>query len=295
MAIADYLPCEKRIIDSEGTKYTDGVNPYDPGGPTRYGITLKDARLHWKRNATAEDVRLMPISVALAIYKSKYWDAMNCDALPPGIDYTVMDYGVNSGIGRSGKVLRRLVGLPDNTSKITPEVVDAVNKRDVAALIHAMNNERLRFLQSLKIWPTYKNGWTVRVRGVDAYSIKLWSDPTTAANSPTLEVPKATLPGATEGPVPLPQERPADAGEGPKGVVPEPKTTKTVLKTATGTGAPTVTWHWWDWIAAHPAASVTIAVCAGVLVFVAFKALRDWHAAKQEAPTSGIAVVPVKA
>ena len=32
-----------------------------------------------------------------------------------GVDYSVFDYGVNSGIGRSGKVLRRAVGLPDNS------------------------------------------------------------------------------------------------------------------------------------------------------------------------------------
>jgi uncharacterized phiE125 gp8 family phage protein len=34
-------------------------------------------------------------------------------------------YGVNSGIGRSGKVLRRVLGLPDNTSVVTDQVVAA--------------------------------------------------------------------------------------------------------------------------------------------------------------------------
>ena len=40
------------------------------------------------------------------IYR-KYWDAQRCDELPAGVDYAVFDYGVNSGIGRSGKVLPR--------------------------------------------------------------------------------------------------------------------------------------------------------------------------------------------
>ena len=35
----------------------------------------------------------------------------------------MFDYGVNSGIGRSGKVLRRVVGLPDDTSVVTDQVL----------------------------------------------------------------------------------------------------------------------------------------------------------------------------
>lgn len=39
-------------------------------------------------------------------------------------------YGVNSGIGRSGKVLRRVVGLPDNSRGTTDQVLNAVAKRE---------------------------------------------------------------------------------------------------------------------------------------------------------------------
>src|SRR5579863_3816769 len=97
---ADYGECERRILLSEGG-YTN--DPRDPGGPTNWGITLADARLHWKPDATAEDVRAMPREVAERIWKEKYWDALNCAALPHGVDYTVFDYGGNSGIGRSGR------------------------------------------------------------------------------------------------------------------------------------------------------------------------------------------------
>jgi lysozyme family protein len=292
---ADYLPVEKRIIDSEGTRYTDGVHPYDPGGPTRYGITLKDARLHWKRDATANDVRLMPLSVALAIYKSKYWDAMNCDALPAGLDYTVMDYGVNSGTGRSGKVLRRLCALPDNTSRIDATVIDAVSKRDTLALIHAMNKERLAFLETLKIWSTYGRGWATRVRGVDSFSAQLAANPQIAADAPTLKPTPPVLPGATEGPVPLPPERPIEETGATKGMVPPPKVAKGTVTTAAGGAGGASAAHWWDWIAAHPGPSIVIAVCAAILVFVIVKAINDRHTAAQEAPAPGTVPVPIKA
>jgi sterol desaturase/sphingolipid hydroxylase (fatty acid hydroxylase superfamily) len=58
---------------------------------------------------------------------------------------------VNSGIGRSGKVLRRTLRLPDNTSVVTDEVVAAGRAIDPRALITAICDERLHFLQSLKI------------------------------------------------------------------------------------------------------------------------------------------------
>lgn len=285
--LADYPVCEKRVIDSEGSKYTDGVHPYDPGGPTRWGITLADARLHWKKGATANDVRLMPLSVALQIYKSKYWDAVNADALPAGLDYTVFDYGVNSGIGRSGKVLRRLCGLSDHTSKINQEVLDAVKKRDLDALIHAMNKERLAFLQSLKIWPTYKGGWTIRVRGVDSFSITLAHDPATAATAPTL------TPAANSNNIPNAGIAEVEVFDGTaKGQVDPPTTAKAIIKggtTATATGSG---YAWFDWIAAHPGATAVIVVCVGVLIAVAWKAINDAHKAKQEAPLPNWEVVP---
>ena len=65
----------------------------------------------------------MTVDEAKAIYRKRYWDVQRCDELPAGVDYSVFDYGVNSGIGRSGKVLRRVVGLPDNTSVVTDQVL----------------------------------------------------------------------------------------------------------------------------------------------------------------------------
>src|SRR3990167_11046994 len=89
-------------------------HPSDPGGPTNWGITITDARKYWKSNATAADVREMPKTVAEDIYRKHYASPMQYDNLPAGVDYSVLDYAINSGIGRSGKVLRRGCGLAGN-------------------------------------------------------------------------------------------------------------------------------------------------------------------------------------
>jgi lysozyme family protein len=57
----------------------------------------------------------MKVEQAKAIYRQRYADPMRFNDLPSGVDYTVLDYAINSGLGRSGKVLRRVVGLPDTT------------------------------------------------------------------------------------------------------------------------------------------------------------------------------------
>lgn len=160
-----------RILISEGSTYTN--DPEDPGGPTKYGITIYDTRLYVKKGATAADVKALTKDVAIKIYDEKYWDALNCDELPSGLDYTIVDYGVNSGIARSGRVLRQLLGMPTNDWHVTPEVIAAINKRAVTALIRGENSERLNFLQHLNTWPRFGGGWGARVRSVNAISLNL--------------------------------------------------------------------------------------------------------------------------
>ena len=167
MAASNYETCEAHVLASEGG-YSN--NPHDPGGPTNWGITIYDARLYWKHDATAEDVQTMPKSVAQDIYRRKYWDALNCDALPAGLDYTVFDYGVNSGIKRSGDALRHCMGLSVADWHVTGDVVTALAGRDIKLLIGEINDERMAFLRGLKTWPDFYKGWTARVASVRAVS-----------------------------------------------------------------------------------------------------------------------------
>lgn len=171
MAVQDYPhPCEDNVLKSEGG-YTN--NARDPGGPTNWGITIYDARMYWKKDATAADMKAMPLSVAQAIYKPKYWDSLACDQLPGGLDYTVFDYGVNSGIARSGRVLRLQLGLPQNDWHVTPDVLAAIAKHDPAMLIQAINDERLNFLHHLSTWDEFGKGWGSRVKSVDSISLHM--------------------------------------------------------------------------------------------------------------------------
>lgn len=177
MARSTYEAALARLLAHEGG-YTN--HPSDPGGPTNFGITIADYRRYVKSDATAADVKTMTIDQAKAIYRTKYWDAQRCDELPAGVDYAVFDYGVNSGIGRSGKVLRRVLGLADNASMVSDAVIAAAAARDSKQIVSAICDERLRFLQSLKTWNVFGKGWGRRVAEVRAAALAMVVSPPVA-------------------------------------------------------------------------------------------------------------------
>lgn len=170
MAKETYSDALNKLLQHEGG-YSN--NPSDPGGPTNFGITIADYRMYINSNGSAEDVKNMNIQDAKKIYKEKYWNAQRCDELPAGVDYAVFDYGVNSGIGRSGKVLRRILGLSDNTSKIDDLVIQAASKADPEDLITKIMDERLKFLKGLRTWSVFGRGWGRRVVEVQDLALSM--------------------------------------------------------------------------------------------------------------------------
>jgi lysozyme family protein len=266
MSASTYDEALRRLLAHEGG-YVN--HPSDPGGPTNFGITLADYRRYRKPDATAADVRAMKVGDANAIYRAKYWNAQRCDQLPPGVDYSIFDYGVNSGTGRSGKVLRRVLGLSDKTSVVNDEVLRAVGKRDPKALIAAINDERLAFLKHLKTWPVFGAGWSRRVAGVRSVSLRMAAQTRSAATVVTDTAP----------------------AQG-KGAVPAPAVVKKVI-VGTGTAGPVAVGRsYWDWIAAHPWETGAIACGVGLGVAGTVYVLGCWHRRVQEAAIPQTPLVP---
>lgn len=158
----NFNSCLTRLLKDEGG-YSN--TPGDNGGPTNYGITIADYRKYINKAGTAADVKGMTVDQAKVVYKARYWDALDCDNLASGVDYTCFDYGVNSGVGRPRKALQRFKSL-----KVLP-------------LIDAINNERTAFLRSLASTQAHDQqflrGWLSRVERVRAYSKTLAQDNTT--------------------------------------------------------------------------------------------------------------------
>ncbi len=186
---ARFEQCIPLLLASEGG-YTN--HPADNGGPTNWGITIHDARAYWRSNATAADVRAMPVEVAKQIFHDKYWNALWCNQLPAGVDYLVFDTGVLSGNSRAAKFLQEIVQT-DIDGEIGPITVAATLEADPHDLIREYSDVRLATYKTFDDWPTFGNGWTNRIVAVEKAALAM----VTAAKPvipPVIVTPEPTMP-----------------------------------------------------------------------------------------------------
>jgi hypothetical protein len=161
--------CMPFIFKAEGG-YSD--NPADPGGPTNFGITIATLRAYeGDPNLTADDVKKLTRTVAREIYRTAYWNRMQCGALPAGLDLEVFDFGVNSGPAESVKTLQGLVGVTQDGS-VGPITLAAVRQFNVGDLIGRFAQARLAFCQSLNM-PEFEQGWASRVAQIQTAAVQM--------------------------------------------------------------------------------------------------------------------------
>lgn len=127
----------------------------DPGGKTMYGVTqAKFTEMLKKWGKPNRSVRTITMPEALRIYREEYWLKCGAPKLHPGVDLAVYDASVNSGVSRGKKWLKASVGSSDHTETV---------KKICRA--------RLSFMQSLKIWRSFGNGWGRRVADIEARGV----------------------------------------------------------------------------------------------------------------------------
>ena len=130
-------------------------HPKDPGGATKYGITLQTLADWRQRAVSAKDVRALSLTEAKHIYFVRYWLAVGAHELPRGLDYVVFDAAVHSGVSRARKWLE---SLPDGLS-ISQQIETYMAQRD-------------EFLRGLSTWKTFGRGWAKRLVEVKKNGLK---------------------------------------------------------------------------------------------------------------------------
>lgn len=153
------------VLAHEGG-YVD--HPKDPGGATNRGIT-QVVYDDWRITNSLPCVSVKDITTAevMAIYRSRYWNRINGDELPTGVDYCTFDFAVNSGVNRAARYLQKAVGATED-GQIGPTTLKAVKAKNPAVLIDAVCNARMAFLKRLPIFNTFGKGWSHRVEDVRA-------------------------------------------------------------------------------------------------------------------------------
>lgn len=102
----------EKVLEHEG-RYSN--HSKDPGGATKYGISLKflkqlplaEADINDDGFITIEDIKAVTKEHALRFYRLNFWDRYHYYELPPGIGEKVFDISINMGPKRSHICLQR--------------------------------------------------------------------------------------------------------------------------------------------------------------------------------------------
>lgn len=161
MAASNYRQCLNWVLGSEGGWSDD---PRDPGGATMKGITQTVYNAYRvSRSLPVQTVHLISDDELQAIYKMQYWDKVDGDDLPIGLDYCVFDAAVNSGVIRAIQWLQTILGCkPDGVIGLeTSAYIKMIF--DVPSTIARYDAQRVSFLERLRTWNVFGKGWSNRV------------------------------------------------------------------------------------------------------------------------------------
>ncbi len=168
-------------------------DPYDPGGPTNFGITLKtyanfvgttlDASSHARLVA---QLRAIPQENVRTIYRQRYWQPAGCEALPSGLDLFHFDAAVNHGVGGALRLLQQALGV-EADGVIGPNTRRAIDTADPSQVIERYAALRERRYRALPHFWRFGRGWLNRVAATNLAARALLSarPPSTPPTKPS--------------------------------------------------------------------------------------------------------------
>jgi lysozyme family protein len=154
------------VLEMEGGFSDD---PYDSGGPTNFGITLKvyaawigrslDSENYWRLKSELQHISLATVH---DIYHARYWKPSGAAELPAPLALMHFDASVNHGAGAAIRFLQTAVGA-EADGEIGPETRARVAAADVARAIERYAELRRQRYRALPHFWRFGRGWLRRV------------------------------------------------------------------------------------------------------------------------------------
>ncbi len=182
------------VLEMEGG-YSD--DPYDPGGPTNLGITLR-VYADWKGVAAdaalKQELQGIPESAVRAIYATRYWTPADCDDLPPALALFHFDTAVNHGVTGAIRLLQQAVGT-DVDGEMGPLTLGAIASATVESSLRTYAEVRRERYRTLPHFWRFGRGWLARVDSTLSRALAI------AAERPVAAVPfRKPSPALQKGP-----------------------------------------------------------------------------------------------
>lgn len=188
------------VLDMEGGWADD---PYDPGGPTNYGITLatyaKDKAIAVTAETFAQlksELRSISPAAVRRIYYDRYWLAASCPQMPPALAFFHFDAAVNHGVLGSARLLQEAVGATID-GEIGPETLGNGASRPVPDTLALYADVRRRQYRSLSTFWRFGNGWLARIDRTLAAALQLPFTPPSRTAAQPKEPPMPSAPPST--------------------------------------------------------------------------------------------------
>jgi len=181
------------VFDSEGGWSN---HPKDRGGKTNFGITSQTWKAWAKLHGDSRPLTEITREDAAKIYREDYARPIRFDSLPSGLDYALLDFTINSGVGTAVAELQGCLGV-SRDGIMGSQTLAAVSHSEAKDLIHCLCEARRKYVRKLDTWSTFGKGWLRRIAKVEQNAAQLAAGRHPAAES--LGSQGAADPATTQG------------------------------------------------------------------------------------------------
>jgi len=163
----------------------EGGFTIDHAGATNFGISERFAReigldINGDGKTDAEDIKLLTVDKAIAIYQKEFWDKYGYDKIDDwSIAAKVFDMAVNMGAKQAHRIVQRALnwcGFPCAIDGILGKItLSLINKAPQETLMKALclfhEKFYLDIISKNVKYLKYKNGWLKRARWSGEYKL----------------------------------------------------------------------------------------------------------------------------
>jgi lysozyme family protein len=139
-------------------------HPYDYGGQTYAGISRK-AWPYWPGWKYIDEGKDVPEELVEEFYRKKFWDALQCDKLPPAVAFVLFDSAVGSGHVIPVKWLQGIIGAKQD-GIVGPETIRKSWEVPADTIVAKMITNRLVLYKNIEIrdprQKVFRCGWLWR-------------------------------------------------------------------------------------------------------------------------------------
>lgn len=143
------------------------IRSTEPGGAGDLGVSFLVfatwEAAHGRPHPTFDDLKSMPKSEAAEIYTALYASPLHFNDLPSGVDYCVLDSGINDGVHGSTELLQRAMNVAPVTGKFSDDLLKRAQEADPKTIINAHCDLCLARKKANPEWAQWGPGWTRRI------------------------------------------------------------------------------------------------------------------------------------